>query len=141
MGYFLLFESMLDSVLYARDKYLKPDGVGKSCKFLHKQEHHLEHFISQIGQSSLQCQKLPKIFSSHLDNLNQNLGCPKKLFGCPIKPAKQACPPRQARWSLRPGSGGHSRPPQKLWGKWCKILHSGHILAYKSQLQIVGFFY
>lgn len=27
MGYFLLFESMLDSVLYARDKYLKPDGV------------------------------------------------------------------------------------------------------------------
>ena len=25
MGYFLLFESMLDSVLYARDKYLKPD--------------------------------------------------------------------------------------------------------------------
>ncbi|XP_071135707.1 protein arginine N-methyltransferase 3-like [Mytilus edulis] len=26
MGYFLLFESMLDSVLYARDKYLKIDG-------------------------------------------------------------------------------------------------------------------
>ncbi|XP_056014170.1 protein arginine N-methyltransferase 3-like isoform X2 [Ostrea edulis] len=27
MGYFLLFESMLDSVLYARDKYLRPNGV------------------------------------------------------------------------------------------------------------------
>lgn len=27
MGYFLLFESMLDAVLYARDKYLKPDGL------------------------------------------------------------------------------------------------------------------
>ncbi|XP_060085803.1 protein arginine N-methyltransferase 3-like [Ylistrum balloti] len=27
MGYFLLFESMLDSVLYARDKYLAPGGV------------------------------------------------------------------------------------------------------------------
>jgi hypothetical protein len=25
-------------------------------------------------------------------------------------------------------------------GKWCKILHSGHILAHKSQLQIAGFF-
>ena len=25
MGYFLLFESMLDSVLYARDKYLEPN--------------------------------------------------------------------------------------------------------------------
>lgn len=27
MGYALLFESMLDTVLYARDKWLKPDGV------------------------------------------------------------------------------------------------------------------
>lgn len=26
MGYFLLYESMLDCVLWARDKYLKPDG-------------------------------------------------------------------------------------------------------------------
>lgn len=28
MGYFLLFESMLDSVLHARDKYLAPGGIG-----------------------------------------------------------------------------------------------------------------
>ncbi len=27
MGYFLLYESMFDSVLYARDKWLAPDGV------------------------------------------------------------------------------------------------------------------
>ena len=27
MGYFLLFESMLDTVIYARDKYLRPDGL------------------------------------------------------------------------------------------------------------------
>ena len=27
MGYFLLYESMLDTVLYARDKYLKSDGL------------------------------------------------------------------------------------------------------------------
>lgn len=27
MGYFLLFESMLDTILDARDKYLKPDGL------------------------------------------------------------------------------------------------------------------
>lgn len=26
MGYFLLYESMLDSVLWARDHYLAPDG-------------------------------------------------------------------------------------------------------------------
>jgi len=27
MGYFLLYESMLDTVLLARDKYLKPNGL------------------------------------------------------------------------------------------------------------------
>jgi protein arginine N-methyltransferase 1 len=27
MGYFLLYESMLDTVLIARDKYLKPGGL------------------------------------------------------------------------------------------------------------------
>jgi len=27
MGYFLLYESMLDTVLLARDKYLAPDGL------------------------------------------------------------------------------------------------------------------
>lgn len=27
MGYFLLYESMLDTVLYARDKYLRPGGI------------------------------------------------------------------------------------------------------------------
>jgi protein arginine N-methyltransferase 1 len=27
MGYFLLYESMLDTVLYARDKYLQKDGL------------------------------------------------------------------------------------------------------------------
>ena len=27
MGYFLMYESMLDTVLYARDKWLVPDGL------------------------------------------------------------------------------------------------------------------
>ncbi len=27
MGYFLLYESMLDTVLYARDKWLRPGGT------------------------------------------------------------------------------------------------------------------
>lgn len=27
MGYFLLYESMLDTVIYARDRYLKPEGL------------------------------------------------------------------------------------------------------------------
>ena len=28
MGYFLIYESMLDTVLYARDKWLRKDGNG-----------------------------------------------------------------------------------------------------------------
>jgi hypothetical protein len=58
------------------------------------------------------------------NNLNQNLGCrSNRLRGGPY------------------GRGpGVAQGPQKLWGKWCKILHSGHILAHKSQLQIVGVF-
>lgn len=27
MGYFLLYEGMLDSVIWARDEFLKPDGL------------------------------------------------------------------------------------------------------------------
>jgi protein arginine N-methyltransferase 1 len=27
MGYFLLYESMLDSVIFARDKWLRPGGM------------------------------------------------------------------------------------------------------------------
>jgi predicted RNA methylase len=33
MGYFLIYESMLDSVLYARDKWLKPDGIVKRISY------------------------------------------------------------------------------------------------------------
>ena len=29
MGYFLLYEGMLDSVLHARDRWLAPDGISK----------------------------------------------------------------------------------------------------------------
>jgi protein arginine N-methyltransferase 1 len=34
MGYFLLYESMLDSVLFARDKYLNSNGVSFYLCFL-----------------------------------------------------------------------------------------------------------
>lgn len=37
MGYFLFYESMLDTVIYARDKWLKPGGIilpDKACLYL-----------------------------------------------------------------------------------------------------------
>jgi hypothetical protein len=68
----------------------------------------------------------PKIFSSHLDNLNQNLGCPKNCLVVQSNPQSGlvhlAC-------ELVLTVEGAAKGPQKLWGKWCKILHSGHILA------------
>ena len=33
MGYCLLYESMLETVLFARDKFLKPDGIILPDKF------------------------------------------------------------------------------------------------------------
>lgn len=55
MGYFLLFEGMLDSVIHARNKYLAPDG------------HILPNFCSisimAVGDSGI-C--LPIIFESDL---------------------------------------------------------------------------
>lgn len=33
MGYCLLYEAMLDSVLYARDRYLAPDGLSMTLGF------------------------------------------------------------------------------------------------------------
>jgi len=35
MGYMLLYESMLDSVLYARDKWLNPGGIVTILKLTH----------------------------------------------------------------------------------------------------------
>ena len=32
MGYFLLYEGMLPSVLAARDKWLKPGGMTRACR-------------------------------------------------------------------------------------------------------------
>lgn len=32
MGYFLIYESMLDTVLFARDKWLQPGGVVQPSK-------------------------------------------------------------------------------------------------------------
>jgi hypothetical protein len=39
---------------------------------------------------------------------------PKKVFGCPIKAAKRACPPCLRDGPDDQGSGGHSRPPEAL---------------------------
>ena len=89
-------------------------------------------YIAEIDTASLQTYLHDKSEPWWpLDNLNQNR-LSKKLFGWPIKPTSLA------RWFLWPGA---AQGPQKLWSKWCKILYSGHILAHKSQLQIVGFFY
>ena len=34
---------------------------------------------------------------------------------------------------------GASKGPQKLWGKWCKILHSSHLMASNLLPRILNF--
>lgn len=62
MGYFLLFESMLDSVLFARDKYLKPDGVRFFLCNIHNIK--LCFFKSKLV--------LPNFFEMHLFGVNDS---------------------------------------------------------------------
>ncbi|CAZ84197.1 unnamed protein product [Tuber melanosporum] len=50
MGYVLLYEAMLDSVLFARDKYLAPDGlmVPSECKILIAAMHDSEYMNDSV---------------------------------------------------------------------------------------------
>jgi len=51
MGYCLLYEAMLDSVLYARDKFLAPDGlmVPSECKILLAAVHDPEYMNDNVN--------------------------------------------------------------------------------------------
>ncbi|CUS15593.1 unnamed protein product [Tuber aestivum] len=51
MGYVLLYEAMLDSVLFARDKYLAPDGlmVPSECKILIAAMHDPEYMNDNVN--------------------------------------------------------------------------------------------
>ncbi|KAK7604899.1 hypothetical protein V9T40_006085 [Parthenolecanium corni] len=51
MGYFLLFEGMLDSLIHARENYLKPNGVllPDSCSLFLCGAHDPEGFADKIG--------------------------------------------------------------------------------------------
>lgn len=51
MGYLLLYEAMLDSVLYARDRYLAPDGlmVPSECKILIAAMHDSEYMNENVN--------------------------------------------------------------------------------------------
>jgi len=65
MGYFLLYESMLDTVIFARDKWLKPDGIlmpDRSVMYLagledqnYKQEK--VHFWDNVYSYNMSCMK------------------------------------------------------------------------------------
>jgi len=65
MGYFLLYESMLDTVLFARDKWLKPDGIlmpDKSTMYLGALEdceykNEKVHFWDNVYNFNMSCMK------------------------------------------------------------------------------------
>ena len=64
MGYFMLYESMLDHVLWARDKYLKKDGTGKMLP----DKAHM--YVSAIEDSEYKAEK--KTFWSNVYGVNMS---------------------------------------------------------------------
>jgi len=65
MGYFLLYESMLDTVIFARDKWLKPDGIlmpDRSVMYLagledHWWKHKKVQFWNNVYNYNMSCMK------------------------------------------------------------------------------------
>ena len=66
MGYFLLYESMLDCVLFARDKWLAPDGLMMPDR--------AELFMALI-EDQLYYQKKVVLLSSKSELLERRLWC------------------------------------------------------------------
>lgn len=80
MGYFLLFEGMLDSVIYARDNYLKPGGLllPNKCNIslvangdvdTHKK---LIEFWSNVYGYKMNCMKSEVVREASIDIVNSN---------------------------------------------------------------------
>jgi hypothetical protein len=46
MGYFLVYESMLQTVLHARDQWLKPNGLVSSPRFRHRSPLNPPRFVT-----------------------------------------------------------------------------------------------
>jgi protein arginine N-methyltransferase 1 len=69
MGYFLLYESMMDTVLYARDKYLVKDGLifpDKATIFMAGIED------GEYKEEKIGCKNPTNASSSHLANTRQS---------------------------------------------------------------------
>merc|ERR1719186_2251587 len=83
MGYFLLYESMLDTVIFARDKWLKSDGIlmpDRSVMYLsgledqqYKQEK--VHFWDNVYNYNMSCVKQQVIDEPLVDVVNANKVC------------------------------------------------------------------
>ena len=58
MGYFLLFESMLDSVIFARDKWLRPDGLMFPDKATMYAGFYTREFVVSTGDLMLWCESV-----------------------------------------------------------------------------------
>lgn len=68
MGYFLLYESMLPSVLYARDRYLKPNGILAPS--------HSRMVIAAATDKGVLCERLrfwDQVHGFHMPSMTQGL--------------------------------------------------------------------
>ncbi|WFD28599.1 type I protein arginine methyltransferase [Malassezia nana] len=68
MGYFLLYESMLPSVLYARDRYLKPGGILAPS--------HSRMLLAAATDKGVLCERLrfwDNVYGFHMPSMTQGL--------------------------------------------------------------------
>jgi len=83
MGYFLLYESMLDTVLFARDKWLKPDGIMMPDRGImyvagledEQYKNQKVHFWDNVYNYNMSCVKQQVIDEPLVDIVNMNKVC------------------------------------------------------------------
>ena len=81
MGYFLLYESMLDTVLYARDKYLVKDGLifpDKATIFMAGIED------GDYKEEKIGCKRLRSLFYSNYQMLIRQSGITSGALTIPL---------------------------------------------------------
>ena len=99
MGYFLLYESMLDSVLFAKEKWLQPNGhiLPDKCDLLLYACHDEASYHSQIGfwddvyGFKMSCMKSSVLTEAYVGNLSSSsaLSSPSSVFKFDILKVKQ----------------------------------------------------
>ncbi|KAL7543109.1 hypothetical protein ACHAXR_012676 [Thalassiosira sp. AJA248-18] len=94
MGYFLLRESMLDSVIYARDKFLKPSGIMFPS--------HATMLLAPIGKEEHR-EEVEQDYSDAMDSWHEYLELAQQEYGVSMACLEENFEAEQREYYLRSG--------------------------------------